>query len=540
MRRLALGLILVSGLAMTVRAADSISYVVLNNGGTNGLVRVFPDGSVSTIAANVYGYAVAEEPNGNLAVVNAGNPGLQIVTPQGAVSNLVANAPNGSAWIALAVDASGNFIIGDNSQHAIWRVSPSGSSVTMVAHYPVSSPNELEGLGIAFDSAGNYIIASTNQTTPQLIKMTPAGVVSTIPVTGIPGFYGAITSDGNGNFWAATDGAIYRVLLSGIATLVVSDPVLCCNLTGLARDLTTGNILVTVNGGRLALVSNNGSAVTSLGSGTPNFGYPTAVVVDTLVALNPGDQIVTTFAAQANTSNMLLYFNNDPLNVTGSPIFNVTLFNGGALLGTYTHAPIENTFVSAFVSAGVAPIIGGQTVVDFTSINDGAIKGRLITTVSGGSISGFNLADVVLYDAIALTGGGGETPQSDITITSVALNPHPPFFAGEVNFGGNVYYLKFPNGNLFGYYNYKFFPVIYHYDLGFESFVDASDGNAGAYLYDFTSTHWFYTNSGLFPYLYDFTLSNWLYYFPDTKNAGHYTTNPRYFTNLGTGKIFTM
>ena len=116
----------------------------------------------------------------------------------------------------------------------------------------------------------------------------------------------------------------------------------------------------------------------------------------------------------------------------------------------------------------------------------------------------------------------------------------PEFFIGEVSLGSGVYYLQFPNGNLFGYYNFPSFPVVYHYDLGFESFVDALDGNAGAYLYDFASGHWFYTSPSLFPYLYDFTLNAWLYYFPNTKSPGHYTTNPRYFSNLTTGKIITM
>jgi hypothetical protein len=101
-----------------------------------------------------------------------------------------------------------------------------------------------------------------------------------------------------------------------------------------------------------------------------------------------------------------------------------------------------------------------------------------------------------------------------------------------------VYYLQFPNGNLFGYYNYQFFPILYHYDMGFEAFIDG--GNGTAYLYDFTSGHWWYTSPGLFPYLYDFTLNSWIFYFPDTKNPGHYSTNPRYFSNLATGTIFTM
>jgi hypothetical protein len=47
-------------------------------------------------------------------------------------------------------------------------------------------------------------------------------------------------------------------------------------------------------------------------------------------------------------------------------------------------------------------------------------------------------------------------------------------------------------------------------------------------------------SSSLFPYLYDFTLNTFIYYFPDTKNAGHYTTNSRYFSNLTTGMAFTM
>ncbi len=74
-RRIALGLILAGVLAVPGSAASSVSYVVLNSGGANGLVRVFPDGSVSKIAANVYGYAVAEAPNGSFGVISAGNRG---------------------------------------------------------------------------------------------------------------------------------------------------------------------------------------------------------------------------------------------------------------------------------------------------------------------------------------------------------------------------------------------------------------------------------------------------------------------------------
>ena len=112
------------------------------------------------------------------------------------------------------------------------------------------------------------------------------------------------------------------------------------------------------------------------------------------------------------------------------------------------------------------------------------------------------------------------------------------FFTGQVPLGRGVYYLQFPDANLFGYYNYPASSILYHYDMGFEAFIPGS--GTDVYLFDFTSNHWWYTSTTLFPYLYDFSLNTWIYYFPDTKSTGHYSTNPRYFSNLTTSMIFTM
>ena len=119
---------------------------------------------------------------------------------------------------------------------------------------------------------------------------------------------------------------------------------------------------------------------------------------------------------------------------------------------------------------------------------------------------------------------------------------HPAFFSGEVSLGNGVYYLQFPNGNVFGYYAYLSDPHwIYHFDMGYEYWFDANDGHNGIYFYDFMSTHFFYTSPSFpFPYLYDFSLNTVLYYYPDPNNPGHYTTNPRYFYNFATGQIITM
>ena len=117
---------------------------------------------------------------------------------------------------------------------------------------------------------------------------------------------------------------------------------------------------------------------------------------------------------------------------------------------------------------------------------------------------------------------------------------HPAFFHGEAALSNHFHYLAFPNGNVFGYYTFTRFPYFYHQELGFGCFMDANDGQGGAYFYDFASKAFFYTSrTYAFPYLYDFSLDAVLYYFPDTKNPGHYTVNPRWFYNFATGKIIT-
>ncbi len=125
----------------------------------------------------------------------------------------------------------------------------------------------------------------------------------------------------------------------------------------------------------------------------------------------------------------------------------------------------------------------------------------------------------------------------DILQAHFELDP-PAFFTTALPLGSGVFYSTFANGNLFGYYTYVTPSIFYHYDMGYEAFLPGAAGNI--YLYDFITTHWWYTSASLFPYLYDFTLNAWLYYFPDPKNPDHYSTGPRYFSNLATEKIFSM
>ena len=91
---------------------------------------------------------------------------------------------------------------------------------------------------------------------------------------------------------------------------------------------------------------------------------------------------------------------------------------------------------------------------------------------------------------------------------------------------------------MFGYFEFLSSTILYHFDMGYEGVIP---GNAGdVYFYDFQSQHFWYTSPSLFPYMYDFSLNSFIYYFPDPNNPGHYSTNPRYFSNLTTNAIFTM
>ena len=137
-----------------------------------------------------------------------------------------------------------------------------------------------------------------------------------------------------------------------------------------------------------------------------------------------------------------------------------------------------------------------------------------------------------------LSGAGAVAGGTNFSLALVAATAPAAFFIGQVSLGSGVEYLQFPDGIVFGYYTFVASTIFYHYDMGYEAFVPGSASDV--YLYDFTSSHWWYTSNTLFPYLYDFTLNSWLYYFPNTTNPGRYTSDPRYFSNLTTGKIITM
>lgn len=149
-------------------------------------------------------------------------------------------------------------------------------------------------------------------------------------------------------------------------------------------------------------------------------------------------------------------------------------------------------------------------------------------------VSGLEPGNTYYFAVTSYTADGVEsTPSGELSLSPMQ------FLDGSVALGNNVEFLKFANGNVFGYYSPVGFPWIYHNDLGYEYLFDAADGAGGVYFYDYASGDFWYTGSTLFPYVYDFTLNAWLYYYHSSV-PDHYTSNPRSFYNFSTDTKITL
>ncbi len=231
------------------------------------------------------------------------------------------------------------------------------------------------------------------------------------------------------------------------------------------------------------------------------------------------------------------------LNTTPAPPVNMTTNSNTTPQSAAAGSTFANALAVTVTDSSSNPVAGVS--VTFTAPSSGASGtfpggGTSFTAMTNSSgiatASAFTAnADAGTYSVTATAAG---LPTVIFALTNTSAATHPAFFAGEDFLSGIVYYLQFPDSNLFGYYEYLSSSILYHFDMGYEAFIPGA-GNQ-IYFYDFASGHWWYSSASLFPYLYDFTLNTFIYYFSNTTNPGHYTTAPRYFSNLTTGKIFTM
>jgi hypothetical protein len=464
--------------------------------------------------------------------------------PPVAISGLVpSSATAGGAAFTLTVNGSG-FV---NSSTVQWN----GSAV------PTSFVNIVQLT--ASISAGLIASAGTPSVTVSVNGVTSSPVTFTIiPAAAISGLVPSSATAGGAAFTLTVNGSGFvngsTVQWNGSAvpTNFVSTGQLTASISaGLIASAGTPSVTVSVNGVTSspviftitapAVISGLvPSAVTAGGSAFTLTVNGSGFVNGSTVQWN-GSAVSTSFVsagqltasisagliASAGTPSVTVSVNG----VTSSPVtFTINAANATAVISGLVPSAATAGGAAFTLTVNGSGFVNGSTVQwNGSAVSTSFVSaGQLTASISAGLIASAGTPSVT----VSVNG----VTSSPVTFTINA--PAPAFFAGEVNLGSGVEYLQFPNNTVFGYYTFLASTIFYHYDMGFEAFVPGSADDV--YLYDFTSNHWWYTSTTLFPYLYDFNLNAWIYYFPNTQSPGHYTTNPRYFSNLTTGTTFTM
>jgi sugar lactone lactonase YvrE len=193
---------------------------------------------------------IAVDTSGNVYVADSGNDDIREINPSGVVITFAGTGStgftNGTGISAsfddptgVAVDASGNVYVADQTNASIRKISPAGV-VSTLAGSGSSGFNNGTGVaalfdnptGLAVDAVGNVYVADQNNF--DIRKITPGGVVTTLAGTGLSGSVNAtgtsasfnhpydVTVDASGNVFVADGGndLIRKITPAGVVTTV--------------------------------------------------------------------------------------------------------------------------------------------------------------------------------------------------------------------------------------------------------------------------------------------------------------------------------
>jgi hypothetical protein len=354
-------LLLLTGLPL---AADPISYVMISSSTTGALIRASGDfHSLTTIAPISNGTGVGKDLNGDYLVTTSKS--LLRVTPTGTVT-AIANAPTipPTGWVGVVTDAQGNYIVVDNVQHAVWRISPNGAAVLKVANYTVMNSPEQEDANILLDPNGNYLVLEDNGSVAQMFSITPAGGVTQITLSGAAATAtDGFTADGAGNYLFSSfrDDSVFSVTPGGIVSVFAHmGTQICCNLAGIARNPDNGELSVPTFGGSVLRINPNGNFVSTVAPSGATLNHLQGIIVETYGALphlTVGNVWTTGFFV-VNTGNQPALFSisffddsGNPLAIPfGAPIGTVSTYQGTVPAAGMTYVEASDPSASTPVS----------------------------------------------------------------------------------------------------------------------------------------------------------------------------------------------
>jgi sugar lactone lactonase YvrE len=323
-----------NGVQATVQTAtNTVITAIVPVGSGTGTVRVektptiqvtgpvftyLPIGTVNTI--NLTGAVtslttptgVVRDASGNLFVCDRDNHRIVKITPSGASTVFAggsigfANGTGGAAQFnqpyCIAMDAAGNFYVGDRINHAIRKITSAGAVTTLAGNGTAGNTNGTGGaaqfnepLGITVDAAGNVYVA--DYINGALRKVTPAGVVTTLML--IPSIFG-VTADASGNIYCAeyfsqqvtkySSTGNYTVVAGLLGTSGYIDATGTAARFGIPAGITvdaSGNLYVTETGNHKIRKITSTGVVTTIAGGNSGFadGVGNAALFNTPIAV---------------------------------------------------------------------------------------------------------------------------------------------------------------------------------------------------------------------------------------------------------------
>ncbi len=220
---------------------------------------------------------LAIDATGNVYVGDQTNNVIRKITPAGVVSTFAGNGAaaflNGNGTSSsfnspagIAIDGSGNLYIADRTNNMIRKITPVGVVTTFAGdgsigntNGPGTSASFSNPTGVAVDANGNVFV--TDQNNYLIRKITPAGVVTTLAGTGGQG-------SNNGLSTSASFNKPFGLAVDQVGNVYVAD-----EFNQLVREITPSGYVNTLAGtGVVGSADGVGTAV--------GFNYPAGLVSD--------------------------------------------------------------------------------------------------------------------------------------------------------------------------------------------------------------------------------------------------------------------
>lgn len=195
-------------------------------------------------------YSLALDRSGNILVADLGNRRIRSIGAAAvttvAGTSIGDDGPAASAYLSLpsgiAVDGTGRVLIADENDFEARILSPQGT---------ISSVGTVRGApeGVAFDSGGNIYVSDDS---PRVIKITAAGVQTTVAGTGVPG-----NSGDGGPATSAAIGEPVAVAVDSANNLYIADFL----YNRIRKVDASGKISTIAGNGKLTAAGDGGAAI---------------------------------------------------------------------------------------------------------------------------------------------------------------------------------------------------------------------------------------------------------------------------------------